>query len=368
LFLVVRGLLDPLIGSYLPYLAVLPAVVLSAWLCGMGPALLSMVLSFFGDQYWFIPPTHTLALVNIDEVIAAVAYFLVALTIIAFAETNRRTMAKLAVRSEQLRQAGEELSRSHVELERRVVERTHQLQESNQELAAQAERVRELSGKLLQAQDEERRRFARELHDSVGQLVAALGMNLSLVRSEMDRLSPSAAGALTENASLIQELSRQIRTISHLLHPPLLDEIGLSSALEWYVQGFAERSRIEVALDLPENLSRLPRDMEIAIFRIIQEALTNVHRHSGSSTAAVKIENSGPQVRIEIRDAGRGIPPKKRSELTAAGRAGVGINGMRERLRQFGGTLRVESEEGRTAVIATVPIPRAKSAGSASSV
>jgi signal transduction histidine kinase len=364
LILFLRGVLDPMIGSYVPYLAVLPAIVFSAWFCGLGPSILSMLLAFLGEQYWFIPPTHTLRIVGTAEGAGAIVYFLVSLTIIIFAEANRRTAAKLALSTDQLRQSGEELSRSHSELETRVTERTSQLQERNIELREQAEIVRELSGRLLQMQDEERRRIARELHDSVGQIVAAMGINLSVVERESDRISPAAAVAVAENSALTQELSRQIRTISHLLHPPLLDEVGLTSALKWYVEGFAERSKIQVSLDLPSDFCRLPAEMETAIFRIVQECLTNVHRHSGSSTAAVRITNVANQLRVEVRDDGKGISSEKQSEMACTGKTGVGMRGMRERVRQFGGQLEVISAPGQTVVAATLPIAevRAKSA------
>jgi len=152
--------------------------------------------------------------------------------------------------------------------------------------------------------------------------------------------------------------------MSHLLHPPLRDAVGLTSALKWYVEGFAERSKIQVSLDMPSDLRRLPAEMETAIFRIVQECLTNVHRHSGSSTAAVGITTAGDQLRIEVRDAGKGIPSEKQSEMACVGKTGVGMRGMRERLRQFGGQLEVISAPGQTVVAATLPIAevRAKSA------
>jgi signal transduction histidine kinase len=363
LFLFLRGVLDPMIGSYVPYLAVLPAIVFSAWFCGLGPSILSTVLAFLGEQYWFIPPTHTLRVVGTAESAGAIVYFVVCLTIIIFAETIRRTTAKLALTTEKLREAGAELGRSHAELERRVTERTTQLQQKNIELQEQADVVRQLSGRLLQMQDEERRRIARELHDSVGQLVAAMAMNLSVIDRETLHLSPAAADAVSENSKLVQELSRQIRTISHLLHPPLLDEVGLASALQWFVEGFAERSKIQVSLDLPADFGRLSPEIETAIFRIVQECLTNVHRHSGSASAAVRVANVADQLRVEVQDAGKGIPPEKQSAM-AGGQTGVGMRGMRERLRQFGGHLEVISTPGQTIVAATLPIaqPLAKSA------
>jgi signal transduction histidine kinase len=366
-FLVVRGVLDPVIGSYVPYLAVLPAVVFCAWFCGLGPSLVAMVIAFLAEQYWFIPPTHTLHISGTADLAGAIVYFLVSLTIVLFAEITRRTNAKLAVTTEQLREAGAELGRSHAELEQRVSTRTSQLQQTNVDLRAQTEVIRQLSSRLLQMQDEERRRIARELHDSVGQIVAALGMNLSAIQRESDHLSPEAAGDVVESSNLVAELSRQIRTISHLLHPPLLDEVGLVSALQHYVEGFAERSKIQVSLDLPADLGRLPPEMETAIFRIVQECLTNVHRHSGSNSAAVRIAKVANQLRVEVQDAGKGIPSQKQSEIACPGKTGVGMSGMRERLRQFGGQLEVTSVPGQTVVAATLPIQQvqAKSAASA---
>ena len=364
LVLILRGVLDPVIGSYVPYLAVLPAIVFSAWFCGLGPSLLSMLLAFLGEQYWFIPPVHSLRIAGSPDVAGAIVYFLVSLTIIIFAETIRRTTSKLATTSDKLREAGVELSRSHTELEQRVSERTSELQQTNVELRTQTDVVRQLSSRLLQMQDEERRRIARELHDSVGQIVAALGMNLAAIQRESDHLSPEAAGDVVESSNLVAELSRQIRTISHLLHPPLLDEVGLVSALQHYVEGFAERSKIQVSLDLPADLGRLPHEMETAIFRIVQECLTNVHRHSGSSSAAVRITKTANQLRVEVQDAGKGIPSQKQSEIACRGKTGVGMSGMRERLRQFGGQLEVTSIPGQTVVAATLPIQQmqAKSA------
>lgn len=211
----------------------------------------------------------------------------------------------------------------------------------------------------MQLQDEERRRIARELHDSVGQMLAALGMNLSLVRGDVERLA-SIVTALNDSENLVREMSSEVRTISHLLHPPLLDEAGLCSALRWYVDGFAQRSKIRVDLDLPEDFERLPAELETAIFRVVQESLTNIHRHSCSPFAKIHIRQRGNQVFAEIEDKGKGIPPEKQTELATTGTPGVGIRGMKERLRQLGGTLEIESGEAGTVVILRMPIDEKK--------
>ena len=220
------------------------------------------------------------------------------------------------------------------------------------------ESVRLLSSQLLHLQDQERRRIARELHDSAGQLLAALGMNLSLVGAENGGIAPRAAKALQESIGLVQELSRELRTISHLLHPPLLDEVGLASGLRSYLEGFTERSKIRVDLDLPQDLGRLPQDLETAIFRIVQECLTNIHRHSESPVARIRISRSDGQVSLAVEDKGKGIPQEKREAMDSGGTPGVGIRGMRERLRQLGGTLEVKSNGSGTIVVACLPVAR----------
>ena len=151
-------------------------------------------------------------------------------------------------------------------------------------------------------------------------------------------------------------MSREIRTISHLLHPPLLDEAGLASALRWYVEGFAKRSRIQVDIEIPQSLGRLPDDTEIAMFRVVQECLTNIHRHSGSATANIRIKSHGQQVILEVEDRGNGMPQDKLRTLARVGRIGVGFGGMRERLRQLNGTLEVQSDGNGTLVTATLPL------------
>jgi PAS domain S-box-containing protein len=218
------------------------------------------------------------------------------------------------------------------------------------------ESVRLLSGRLLQMQDEERRRIARELHDSAGQIVAALTMNLAPLESVNGQFPPGTTNAIKESLGLLNELSAQLRTISHLLHPPLLDEVGLASALRSYLEGFTERSKIKVDFEFPGDFGRLPQDIETTLFRIVQECLTNIHRHSGSDMAKVRVVRAGKEVCIEVEDRGRGIPLEKQTTMTSDGTFGVGIRGMQERVRQFGGTLEIRSSGSGTTVAARLPV------------
>jgi PAS domain S-box-containing protein len=217
------------------------------------------------------------------------------------------------------------------------------------------ESLRVLSGRLLQMQDDERRRIARELHDSAGQILAALSMNLTPLESEHGRTSPGAAKAVAESLRLVNELSKDLRTISHLLHPPLLDEVGLSSALRLFLEGFTERSEIKIDFAFPDDFGRLSQDSETAVFRVVQECLTNVHRHSGSPVAKIRIARSNGHVYVEVQDRGKGIPPEKRAAMDSVGMPGVGIRGMRERLRQLGGNLEIKSSGEGTIVVAELP-------------
>jgi two-component system NarL family sensor kinase len=180
-------------------------------------------------------------------------------------------------------------------------------------------------------------------------------MNLALVRSDVERLS-KIANALTDSESLVRDMSTEVRTISHLLHPPLLDEAGLSSAIHWYGDGFAKRSGIKVEIDVPEDLQRLPAELETAIFRVVQECLTNIHRHSGSPVARIRVRRHDEHVDVEIEDKGRGISPEKQEEMANAGTPGVGIRGMRERIRQLGGTLDIQSSAKGTLVKLQLPV------------
>lgn len=236
-------------------------------------------------------------------------------------------------------------------LEEKVQERTSELVETEANLRA-------VTGRLLQIQDEERRCIARELHDSAGQILAALKMNLASAEPRILELSSGLGKNIGDSIVLVDELSRELRTMSYLLHPPLLDEAGLESALRWYVDGFAERSKIKVEFDLDPEVGRLPREMETAIFRMVQECLTNVHRHSASATANIRISRDSQTVHLEVRDQGKGIPGGGFRQSGPA-KPGVGIQGMRERVRQLGGQLKIRSGESGTAIMASLPLREA---------
>ena len=213
------------------------------------------------------------------------------------------------------------------------------------------EELRHLSAKLMNSQDEERRKIARELHDSAGQYLAAVSMALQGVRDKAQGLPDPLRRKLDEAAEINKVCSSEIRTISHLLHPPLLDELGLSSAVRWYVEGFADRSGIQVATEMPEELDRLGGDIELVLFRVLQESLTNVHRHSGSKTATVKLGKDSHQAWLEVQDQGH------REVSSGSFRPGVGISGMRERVRDLGGTLEITSDRSGTHIRAVIPLP-----------
>jgi len=232
------------------------------------------------------------------------------------------------------------------------------IQQHAEELETAQLSLRRLTGQLLHVQDDERRRLARELHDSAGQILAALNMNLeSLHEALKDQLAPALAQRLEESIRLANQVIRETRTLSYLLHPPLLDEAGLRDALHWFVGGFIERSGIQTELEISASFSRLPRELEIAIFRIIQEALTNIHRHSGSPKAGIRLALEQNEVLLTISDQGKGMPPAESSEESRSGRKlGVGVAGMRERVLLLGGRFEIADGNPGTIVKAAFPI------------
>lgn len=243
---------------------------------------------------------------------------------------------------QQRTQAEEALRRAHDALESLVEQRTAAL--------------RRLSARLLRVQDEERRRIARELHDSLGQYLTAAKINLDvLARTKGD------GTYLREAQQLIDRAISDTRTLSHLLHPPLLDEAGFISAARWYVEGFGKRSGIRTALEMPDGFDRLPSEVETALFRILQEALTNVHRHSGSRSVEVRLTRDSTLVVLAIQDHGKGIPQDTLDRFKKSGtNVGVGLAGMRERIKELGGTFHLESGPKGTLLKAIVPIASAE--------
>jgi len=233
-------------------------------------------------------------------------------------------------------------------LESRVRERTEELEKAYTSL-------RVLSMRMMQMQDEDRRRIARDLHDSAGQLLAALGMELASLNGRAAALSRELAEDINSSLQLVEQLTQEIRTASYLLHPPLLDDAGLSGALRWYVAGLSKRSGIAITLELDEALGRLPRDLEAAVFHIVQESLTNIHRHSGSRTATLRIARTDGRLLLDIEDQGRGIPAEMLREIQTQG-SGVGIAGMRERVLHFNGDIRITSRSTGTRVAVTFPV------------
>ncbi|MGH9498831.1 MAG: ATP-binding protein [Terriglobales bacterium] len=451
--LVLRGLLNPLLGRQNPYHTAWLAIVFCAWYCGIGASVLAVAICGAGIWYWFVAPYHAF---DGAALFGMLGFLVFSIVIIALGESTRRIAGKRE-------RAEEELRKAQHDLERRVGERTAALEQKTSEViekaalldlandaifvkaangtisywnrgaerlygwtAAQAlgclprellrteyplplseiessdswegelrhtkrdgtrivvssrwttlrdvdgnavgwleintditarkraeDAARSLSGRILTLQDEERRRLARGLHDSLGQYLAALKMNLDRIPNS----DGNNAALASECSEIVQKCLTETRTISHLLHPPLLDESGFASAARWCVEGFAQRSGIKANLDLPAELGRLNKDVEIALFRAVQEALTNVHRHSGGSEVDIRVTLNAKQVRLEIKDNGQGIPQERLRGLTEGyAEAGVGIAGMRERMRELGGSLEIQSKGTGTKVIIAIPL------------
>src|SRR5579872_13890 len=424
--LVLRLSLTPILGNTNPYHTVWAAVVFSAWYCGLGPSILSVIAGALGVSYLFLEPQRSFSVHNSADLISIAGFVILSGFIVALGEVNRRSQSlrfqqsrlldlandaiiELDARddtvkywnrgAEQLygwsqseamgqhihallrtvfptsleetkaelirhgnwqgelihtkrdgstiyvashwtlrektrrdsaswleinrdiserKKAEQELQKVHGELENRVAKRTAELAQSN-------ELLRLLSLRLLHTQDQERRRIARELHDSVGQYLAGISMTLESLKAGAD-FPPSLTHKIEEATLSTEACISEIRTMSHLLHPPLIEELGLASAARWFVEGFAARSGIRTDIRIPEDLTRLGDEVEIVLFRVLQESLTNIYRHSGSKTAIVEIATDSRQVWLEVRDQGNGSGQPSQEPF----RAGMGITGMRE--------------------------------------
>jgi PAS domain S-box-containing protein len=454
--LLIRELLNPLLGTQNAYHTAWLAIVFTAWYCGIGPSIVAIAIVLTGIWYWFLPPYHSFGVKDPHEIFGMAGFLVFSAVIVALGDSTRRIVVKRG-------EAEEEVTKAHRELEDRVKERTLELEQKTAEVVEKAmlldlandaifvktasgtisywnqgaerlygwsmaeaigktphellkteypiptqviesqdnwegelrhtrrdgtqlvvssrwttlrdssgkpvgwlesctditlrqraeQAARSLSGRILNLQDDERRRIARELHDSLGQYLTALKMNLDLFQ-----MSNSNHAAIAKDCSeILDKCLAETRTLSHLLHPPLLDESGFGSAARWYVDGFAQRSGITVNLDLPTELGRLHKDVEIALFRAVQEGLTNVHRHSGGTVVDIKLNADAEQVQLEIKDNGRGIPENRLNGLReGAAETGVGLAGMRERMRELGGSLQIQSNNGGTNLLVTVPV------------
>ncbi len=266
--------------------------------------------------------------------------------LIGFAKVTRDVTGRMNAQAE-IRRANSELGSE--------VRKRHA---SEREVERAARSLRELSLRLMRAQDEERRRIGRELHDSVGQYLSMLKMHLESLDLSPQRTPGQLAAQLGQCVRLADDSLKEVRTVSHFLYPPTLEEMGLKSAFPWYLEGFSRRSDIRTTLEMDHDFPRLPSDLEMAFFRVLQEALTNVHRHSGSDKAFIRLYVHRGSANLEIRDFGRGLPAgllDAWSTDSATGK-GVGLRGMRERMRQLGGDLKVASNRFGTEIHASVPV------------
>jgi PAS domain S-box-containing protein len=461
--LLLRWMLAPLLGKENAYHTAWAAVVFSAWYCGVGPAIVTVLVSLAGIWYWFLPPYDTFAIQSRTEIFGMFGFLVFSGVIVLLGEITRRNVAGRE-------RAEAQLKASRDDLEDRVRERTaaleatgaalqqktsevtekaamldsandaifvrtpadtisywnkgaerlygwtqqevfghspheilhtqfpvplediqareswegelrHNRRDGSQILVAShwttlrdaegnptgwleintditsrkraEDSARSLSSRILTLQDEERRRIARELHDSLGQYLAALKMNLdglAMAQNEERKLAADCS-------NIVDTCLTETRTISHLLHPPLLDELGLGSAVRWYVDEFARRSGIAVNCEISPDLMRLHSDVEIALFRGLQEGLTNVHRHSGASSVSIDLRLENKRVLLEIQDNGRGVSKEQlRKILEGGSEAGVGLAGMRERLRDLGGALEMRSDGTGTKLTIAAPV------------
>jgi signal transduction histidine kinase len=374
LAIVLRWIFDPLLGHVAFYVTVYVAVAFCSVVCGYAPAIVSAIVGFMGIFYFFVDPRHSLSPTRPSEIHGVVGWFFVCAVLIVLGENHRKqqfrlrqSIAAMTSAANERQRAEAALQRTHDLLESRVVERTSQLTLTLNRLEREVterkraeEQLRQLSVRLMTLQDEERRHIARDLHDTTGQTLAAMKMTTALIQrtaagSEMQRLLDDL-NALTDQA--VQE----IRTTSYLLHPPLLDEAGIASAVQWFVEGFSKRSGIQVNCEIAENLQRPPRNHELVLFRVLQESLTNVHRHSGASAATVRLNLAAAHFALEIADNGTGIPDDSLRRFHEDGHGtGVGLVGMRERVNELNGWFDIRSGPTGTSVSVSLPASRPES-------
>lgn len=344
--LALRSIFQPVLGGELHWVSISAATVFAAWYCGAGPAALSTVLGTLAANALFLTPYRPLGPSSLRSIVGELLFLLFCAAIIAIGDAGRRNYLRLG-------RTHDILLRSRTQLKFRVRQSTAQLQQSNRDL-------RDLSVRLLRVQDDERRRIARDLHDSTGQALIALKLELAGIERELAVRNPQIARRLSsaiENARLISD---ELRTISYLLHPPLLDELGLGSALRWYVDGFGKRSGIAVHLDL-RGEGRLAPELETTLFRVVQECLINIHRHSGSATASIRLSQETGRIVLEVEDQGCGMSAEELSEISSGAALGVGLRGMRERIKEFGGEMEILSSGRGTIVKAVIPIDTSRS-------
>lgn len=369
LAVLLRALLDPALGHVAFYATVYMTVAFCATVAGSAPAALNAVLGFLGIFYWFVDPRHSVSIPR-SQMHGVIGFFLVSMVLMALGVANRNKQLRLnasvraltAEAAERLR-AEQALQTAHDELEQRVRERTNEVTQAlkrlKEEMSVRAraeDQLRRLSVRLMALQDQERRRIARDLHDTTGQTLSAMKMNIAMLQ-EMSKSGTDSQELLRDLDSLTDAALQEIRTTSYLLHPPLLDEAGFASAARWFVDGFARRSGIQVTCTIPDQLDRQPAHCELVLFRVLQESLTNVHRHSGASVASVVLVRDAAHLTLEISDNGSGISQEHLACIReAADHSGVGVAGMRERVREMGGEFEIRSSSAGTTVSVCLPL------------